>query len=174
MCSRLWDDQTASTVSEPTGAHIGDRAEDVGVNGWVDIEPNLAPFRPVKVTVQLLPERIAAADVQHGPAAARNRPLSSVPPAGGVKHRPESQPAERLTQPRSGKVSDPLEQAEIDRLQRVVCYACAMQGSPSRIGPHTSALEKGTLIFDPEAIAQMSRKTDRKPGQRHAASARAA
>ena len=44
---------------------IGDRADDVGLHGRVEVEPDFAPFGPVKMAVQLLPQWIATADIQH-------------------------------------------------------------------------------------------------------------
>ena len=46
--------------------HIGDRADDVGLHGRVEVEPDLAPFGTVKMPVQLLPQWVTAADIQDG------------------------------------------------------------------------------------------------------------
>ena len=47
-------------------AHIGDRADDVGLDCRVEIEPDFSPFGPVELPVQPLSQRVAAADIQHG------------------------------------------------------------------------------------------------------------
>jgi hypothetical protein len=47
-------------------AHIGDRADDVGLHGRVEIESDLAPFGAVKMPMHPLPQRITAADIEHG------------------------------------------------------------------------------------------------------------
>ena len=64
-CSRLCEDQIAST--EPVAIGITSVIEQM-MSGWmgVEVEPDLPPFRPVKVSVQSLPCRIAATDVQDG------------------------------------------------------------------------------------------------------------
>jgi len=56
-------------------AHIRDRADDIGLPGGIEVEPDFAPFGTMKMRVQLLPERIAATDIQddlsQGPALTR-------------------------------------------------------------------------------------------------------
>jgi len=42
---------------------VGDRADDIGLHGRIDIEPYLAPFGSLEMPMQLLPQRIAAADI---------------------------------------------------------------------------------------------------------------
>ena len=44
---------------------VGDRADDVGLHGRVEVEPDLTPFGAMKMSVQLLPQGIAAPDIQY-------------------------------------------------------------------------------------------------------------
>ena len=125
------------------------------MNGGVQIEPDLPPFRPVEVPVQFLSQRIAAADVQHGLI-------------GGCRRMRAGHRVGYRT-----LLSRASNHPHIDRFQRIVGNGRDAK-RPVAVWACHATLKKSALIKHIKPVVDMRRQTHRKSRQRKVLSPRAA